>query len=131
MPLHPGLNISDVDKAKIIAAIENLKKKQADLRCDLKSMEEFNLAAWAEYGSELCPNEMAADERRISDEIKEFQKIIDLLGEFLAGHIKLSEEADLRISDNLCVVEIRMYEDRRAEIKARLEKISLIKSFLQ
>lgn len=115
MLLHPGLNISDVDRAKIITVIEDLKRQIADLIFDLKRVDEFNLAAWTEHG----------------DEIAEHQKTIDLLGEFLAGHISLSEEVDLRISDNLCVVLIREYEGRRAEIKARLEKISLIKSFLE
>ena len=106
---------TETEKAKIIAAIEDLKRQIADLIFDLKRVDEFNLAAWAEYG----------------DEIAEHQKTIDLLNEFLAGHIGLSEEVDLRTSDNLCAVQIRMYEDRRTEIKARLEKIFLIKSFLR
>lgn len=121
---------TDTEKAKIVAAIKDMEKQAADLTLELEREKEFNLAAWNEYGSELCANELIGNERRISEKIKTIKEKINLLNDFLTGKISVLEEETLRTSDRLCAIIITGHEKRRAEIKTRIENIAFIKSLL-
>lgn len=121
---------TDAEKEKITIATENFKRQIAELTNDHEREKSFNLAAWNEYGSELCANEMIAKELKIFEKIMAIQTTVDLLNDFLAGKISISEEETLRTADHLCTKIIKEHEDRKKKIKARLENISLVKSFL-
>lgn len=128
----------DEVREKIISAVENMKKQITDLTDDYQKEIELNSVAWKEYGSELCANEMVANERKIFEKIAGVQKILDLLNDFLAGKISFSETEVLRTTDHSCTLIIkeheaiiREHENKRAQIKERLENIALLWSFLQ
>lgn len=129
---------TDEVREKVISAIEIIKKQITGLECDYKVEKENNLAAWKEYGSELCANELIANESKIFEKILEAQKTLDLLNNFLAGKISFLETEALRTTDHTCTLIIkeheaiiREHENRKAQIKERLENIALIWSFLQ
>ncbi|MEK6826045.1 MAG: hypothetical protein AABX90_00275 [Nanoarchaeota archaeon] len=129
--------LTDAEKEKIVTIIENMRKQISSLWGDYKREAESNLRA-KDYGSELYTNEMIDNMDMLFEKIIVAQKTIDLLIDFLAGKISISEEETLRVTDHSCTIVIKQHEalikeheDRRAQIKARLERISLMKSLMK
>lgn len=73
---------------KIVREIDKLKEEKARLEEELRAKAEFNRAAWQEYGSELCANEMVRNLDKIREKIAAVEKKIKLLVRYLDGCIR-------------------------------------------
>lgn len=57
--------------------LEELKKKLADAELRLKTLQTQNMAAWEDYGSELCAGDMLSQEAEIELEIEDIKYEIE------------------------------------------------------
>lgn len=97
----------DEVREKIISAVENIKKQISGFKDDY-------------------------------EKIKATQKTLDLLNDFLAGKISFLETEALSTTYRSCTliikeheVIIKEHENRKAQIKERLENIALLWSFIE
>ena len=80
-------------KVKILVKINELQKEKTELERKLREEKDFNIAAWKEYGSELCANSMIANEAVIA------KKIADVAEKYNVKMVKVtgSQRLDLLI----------------------------------
>lgn len=110
--------------------IKELEIKVSVLRGELKSIESFHSAAWAEYGSELCSGEMIANESKIRMEINLTLRDIIFLRGFIEGRIDISREEQLRNNSAEVAAQIVTLQDSKKLIDEKLSEIAMVKNLL-
>jgi len=110
--------------------IKELERMRTNLNEQLSSKQSFNLAAWSEYGSELCAGEMIRDEQEISNRISEIVNKIALLRKFIQGELDVSAEEKLKKNSEEIAARIVALQGSKQLVDGELSEIMRVKNLL-
>lgn len=119
-------NLKDVARNKI----KELEQEARLLQGELSSEVSFNMAAWNEYGSELCAGEMIRKESEIRARIARVESKISLLCRFIGDKIDLYRHARLKKGSADIVAQIASLKDSKELIDFEVAEIDTIKDLL-
>ena len=123
--------LSEVERAKLVIAVDRLKKEKSDAEVELESLRDQNLYAAGIYGSELCAGGMIAEENKIAQKIYDIGRQIDLLEKVLRAEVAIDDEEGLR--RKLKEIEQRIADSNAEKAKAEkaLEELKFVRSILE
>ena len=110
--------------------ISFLEKEAQRLRVNLRDKEAFNLAAWKEYGSELCSSSMVVEERKIQSEINQVNANIVLLRKFVEGRLDIFRGERLERNAAEIASQIKTLQDSLSLIVGEQAEIEKVKDLL-
>lgn len=127
-----------ISSRNLEVVIKSIGGAQNQLKEKHRLEQEFNRAAWAEYGSELCSGEMENNEKKILGEISAIQEMLDILVAVRDHGVDLDKkkaEAERELSSvKHCITfaECRLEQLRQTEKRkeARLARISKALKFI-
>lgn len=122
---------TEADKTGILVKIDELKKEKAALNQRLEEERNFHIAAWNEYGSELCAGEMADNEAAIAKKIADVSKKINILEQYLIGGFSAEERARLLELIAANSEAIRNLEAEKLKLQECLNNFNLLDALLK
>ena len=117
-------------KVKILVKINELQKEKTELERKLREEKDFNIAAWKEYGSELCANSMIANEAVIAKKIADVAEKIHILEQYLTGAFSASGRTQLYKLTVATDEAIKELEAKRLKLQESLSKFVLLDALL-
>src|SRR3989338_7948964 len=122
--------LTETRKTKILIKIGELKKEKTELEQKLKEEKDFNIAAWNQYGSELCSASMVAKEAAIAKKIADIAEKIHILEQYLIGAFSASERTQLFKLMVATDEAIKELEAKRLKLQESSSKFVLLDALL-
>lgn len=121
--------ISDVEGARVVLAIDDLKKRKNAAETELAGVKSALASAGRIYGSELAS--MYREEEDLANAVDGLKDKIRLLNLFLGGMIDLSREQPIRERAEAVDRTIERLEAEKSELLQNLSEIDFIKIALR
>ena len=96
----------------------------------MREEKDFNIAAWKEYGSELCANSMIENEAVIAKKIANISEKIHILEQYINGAFSVSERTQLYELTMDIDEAIKKLEAKKLKFRESLDKFILLNALL-
>lgn len=117
--------LTDLERVRVSSALERLNRKKQGAEARLAEEKSSNVTAWSQYGSELCAGSMHAGEDKIREEIKDIQRLIELLTAYQAGIFSISEARERVIKKQIRDAEKKIQLQKELKEASRQELIDI------
>ncbi|MBI2446810.1 MAG: hypothetical protein HYV51_03290 [Parcubacteria group bacterium] len=122
--------LTETQKARILVKIDALRTEKTELEHKLQEEKDFNVAAWNQYGSELCSKSMVAKEMAIDERIADVEKKINILEQYLVGAFSASERTQIFKLKMTTDEAIKELEAKKLKLQESLDKFILLEALL-